>query len=339
MKIHYTGQCGEGWGWGCMGTNMVRCWREMGVWAENWMDADCIFHPIADHDFNTPFPQTPRAKVNFAMTFFESALGPNAAANAAKYDVLFVGSTWCKERCAERGIYNTEVLIQGVDRSIFKPLTNPYRELNTSDKLRIFSGGKFEFRKGQDLVIAAFREFAKVHPEAHLVCAWHNPWPRLITAELDRMSINTKVFATSQEDFFTQLLAANDIPYRQFTILPQLTHLELAREMANTDCGLFPNRCEGGTNLVLMEYAACGGIVVANWRTGHYDVKSLIDHPISSKEDEKRWAVQDSSKISRALEHVHTPWCSRPKEIPTWESAAKQVITRAEELLASHSHK
>jgi len=36
--------------------------------------------------------------------------------------------------------------------------------------------------------------------------------------------------------------------------------------------GLFPNRCEGGTNLILMEYMACGKPAIATIRTGHADI-------------------------------------------------------------------
>jgi len=35
---------------------------------------------------------------------------------------------------------------------------------------------------------------------------------------------------------------------------------------------LFPNRCEGGTNLVLCEYMACGKPVIASYSTGQKDV-------------------------------------------------------------------
>ncbi len=46
----------------------------------------------------------------------------------------------------------------------------------------------------------------------------------------------------------------------------------MARTYHNSDVGLFPNRCEGGTNLVLMEYMACGKPVVAVSTTGHADI-------------------------------------------------------------------
>ena len=44
----------------------------------------------------------------------------------------------------------------------------------------VFSGGKLELRKGQDLVIAAFKVFAQAHPEAKLMVAWQNDWPQTL---------------------------------------------------------------------------------------------------------------------------------------------------------------
>jgi len=41
---------------------------------------------------------------------------------------------------------------------------------------------------------------------------------------------------------------------------------------AKTDIGIFPNRCEGGTNLVMMEYMACGKPIIASYSSGHTDV-------------------------------------------------------------------
>ena len=46
----------------------------------------------------------------------------------------------------------------------------------------------------------------------------------------------------------------------------------MARVYRNSDVGLFPNRCEGGTNLVLMEYMACGLPAIASFGSGHKDV-------------------------------------------------------------------
>ena len=42
--------------------------------------------------------------------------------------------------------------------------------------------------------------------------------------------------------------------------------------LRRADVALFPNRCEGGTNLVAMEAAAVGVPVVLSANTGHLDV-------------------------------------------------------------------
>jgi len=58
---------------------------------------------------------------------------------------------------------------------------------------------------------------------------------------------------------------------RVINVLPR-QNAQMARLYKNTDIGLFPNRCEGGTNLVLMEYMACGKPVIASYSSGHQDI-------------------------------------------------------------------
>ena len=70
----------------------------------------------------------------------------------------------------------------------------------------------------------------------------------------------------------TRLLAENGMDVsRVVTLVPRANAL-MPRIYRNSDVGLFPNRCEGGTNLVLMEYMACGKPVVATATTGHGDI-------------------------------------------------------------------
>jgi glycosyltransferase involved in cell wall biosynthesis len=293
-----------------------------------------------------------RARVNLAVCFFEYALGPNAAANAAKYDVVFAGSTWCLDRLAERGIHNTALLIQGVDGETFKAKpprkTEHYKAGVAHGKgmkqsfyadpkpgFRIFSGGKFEYRKGQDLVIAAFREFSKTHPEAHLVCSWFNPWPDLAKQLVNKMGWDGPT--VNQSALYHAVLCAEGLRPEQFTILPQLNHADLAREMANTDAGLFPNRCEGGTNLVLMEYAALGRPVIANVLTGHADVAEAIHYQIPATADPVTgWAKQRVKDIVDRMEmakhYRHVPVPSLPYW--PWSDAAEKIVTTARKYFA-----
>lgn len=339
MKLYYADpQPGAtGYGWATCNRELKKALGQMCELVTPNDEGDATFIPMKDHDFN-PCSHW-RGRVNLAYSFFESELGPKAAKNAAQFDTVFVGSTWCKERCAERGIHNTEVLIQGVDREIFRPDRFKFYSRNEGirdGQFRIFSGGKFEYRKGQDLVIAAFREFSRAHPEAHLVCSWFNPWPAIFISFAESLGLKMADWQSrTQEQCLSVLLETSGLKPCQFTILPRLSQQDLAREMANTDCGLFPNRCEGGTNLVLMEYAACGRPVIANAETGHRDVIDLIDGITEAQINDVGWAetdIEDMVSLLRGGKIIVS------KSIPTWEAAAKQVLQRAEQLLQAKSH-
>jgi glycosyltransferase involved in cell wall biosynthesis len=105
-----------------------------------------------------------------------------------------------------------------------------------------------------------------------LVNSWYNPWPFSVQTMLSTKLIRFDPPETSYVGFVNAVLADNGIDQeRVVTLLPQPNRL-MPRVYANSDVGLFPNRCEGGTNLVLMEFMACGKPVVASNVTGHADV-------------------------------------------------------------------
>ena len=306
----------SGFGWATCNANLRAALAEHFELTER--DADVDFVPIADHALNPIC--TPTAAIRLGFTFFESPLEKQARDNSEQFDTVFAGSTWCVKRLEAAGVTNARLLIQGVDESIFHP--GPRKE---DKQFRIFSGGKCEYRKGQDLVIDAFVRFAKSNPDAHLVCAWHNPWPQLIQF---RNPSNLP-----QEQLYRMILLSQGLIERQFTILPRLTAPELAAVMQPTDIGLFPNRCEGGTNLVAMEYLACGRPIVANLATGHADLAGAAIHPIPYRLDDIGWAVQDVNDIVAAMTRARAlpiEWAERPHW--TWQATAHTVADEVERL-------
>ena len=70
------------------------------------------------------------------------------------------------------------------------------------------------------------------------------------------------------------LLAANGIDLSRVLTLGMRDNRLLPRVYHNTDVGLFPNRVEGGTNMLLMEYMACGKPAIAAFNSGHKDILS-----------------------------------------------------------------
>ncbi len=225
-----------------------------------------VLHAINDLSFHSYLNIT--GSKNIGYTFFEMEPNEKTIANSKNYNLVLTGSTWCKNKLNEYGITNAETLIQGVDPKLFFPL--PRKD---DEKLFVlFSGGKFELRKGQDLVLKAFQVLHKKYPDMILINAWYNLWPHLISSMSYSKFINFETTGNTWDEFMTHLLDINDIDRTKVISLP-ITPITKLRELYyKTDLGIFPNRGEGGTNLVLMEYMACGKPVIASYSTGHKDI-------------------------------------------------------------------
>jgi glycosyltransferase involved in cell wall biosynthesis len=249
-------------------------------------------------------------------TFFEiDRLDPDDVRRAADYyEIIVAGSTWCQKILAEHGFPHTETIIQGVDGELFHPKAPAHRKYR--DKFVIFSGGKFELRKGQDLVIKAFRVLQEKYPDVLLVNLWYNRW----RTSIETMQISPYIrFESSGNDYFqyvNHLLSINDVDLRGVVTLPPLGHHDMPEIYRDTDVGLFPNRCEGGTNLVMMEYMACGKPVIASYTSGHRDILSRKNaipatsvHPFTVQNREHkilyRWEEPDLDEIISLLEWAY----------------------------------
>lgn len=224
----------------------------------------------------TGMPNLPNLKGsnNVGYTFFENnILPPSYVENGARFfDTVVTGSSWCEEVLREHGLANVTTIIQGVDPSIF----NPYHSGKEYflDRFVVFSGGKFELRKGQDIVIRAYKVLQDRYEDAMLVNSWFNQWP----FSMNTMTASPHIrFTPASGDYVAMVnrtLAENGIDIDRVITLPLYPNIMMPRIYKNTDIGLFPNRCEGGTNLVMMEYMACGKPALASYNSGHTDVLS-----------------------------------------------------------------
>lgn len=249
-------------------------------------------------------------------TFFESPfLKPDNVERAKEYyDLIVAGSTWCRDILMEHGIRNTDVVIQGVDTDLFHPVEVERTELK--DLFMVFSGGKLELRKGQDLVIRAYKVLQDRHHDVVLVNAWYNSWDESTMTLRFSPYIRFDMPAGDYVRAIETLVYENGIdPRRVVTITPR-PHARMAEIYHTTDCGLFPNRCEGGTNLVLMEYMACGKPAIASFSSGHRDV--ITDYnavpvrslrPFALKDQKgsilEKWDDPDLEEIIEKLEWAY----------------------------------
>ena len=85
--------------------------------------------------------------------------------------------------------------------------------------------------------------------------------------------------------------------------------------MRSCDVGLFPNRAEGGTNLVAMEAIACGMPIILSNNTGHMDLTANFPcyklevqknvNPISPMDGTEGWGESSIDEIISKLEKIY----------------------------------
>ncbi len=329
-KLYYIGEPGDGYGWGVANTNLVRALGEFCevIVAPQGKQFDApAFVPVADRHL-APLRKVRAPKV-IGYCFTELPIGADAVRNAKKYDVLFAGSTWNAQRLAEKGI-KSEVLHQGIDFDRFP--VQPWKPFATAngmkDKFVIFSGGKYEFRKGQDIVAAALHHFMAVHPEAVLLAAWHNHWPQ---------SRETMRESWLLEDWNDPMAI---LPKDRVIQLPAMRNDQTPALYAQAHIGVFPNRCEAGTNLVMCEFMASGRPVIASDATGHRDVLAGAGpyYLTNGTWDAAGWFNPNVSDLIANLEHAYQNRAELPQrgldcrklvERFTWRDCAEKIAKAA----------
>jgi glycosyltransferase involved in cell wall biosynthesis len=204
------------------------------------------------------------------MVFFDTAhLAAEIIARARSLKLIVAGSEWNKRILNAYGIDHVVTVLQGIDPALFHPAPAGGW---LRDRYCVFSGGKLEHRKAQDIVLAAFRCFAARHPQALLVTAWHCPWGELARS-LDVSGLASPVpFNPGGSVDVAGWAAANGIDPAQVLDLGAVPNQHMPAILHEMDVAVFPNRGEGGTNLVAMECMACGLPVILSCNTGHLDL-------------------------------------------------------------------
>lgn len=204
------------------------------------------------------------------IAYEETRFTPEVVARARQYDRIVVHSTYNRQLLEIWGFDNVGLAFQGIDPT---EMVEAEPSGRFGDRFVIFSGGKLEFRKGQDIVLAAFRAFRQRHPDALLVTAWQNAWPEvgMTMAESPLAPKPPRILPNNMVDVKSWALE-NGADEEGFVDLGFLGRNQIAGVLADCHAAVFPNRCEGATNLVAMEAMACGVPVVLSNNTGHRDL-------------------------------------------------------------------
>lgn len=289
--------------------------------------------------------------INIGYCFFEDNIEVlNFTREAARrWDFIVAGSKWCEYHLRIGGVKNCCTILQGVDPVNFHPAPFPPEE-----RFVVFSGGKFEIRKSQDIVIAAMKVLMQRHRDVILSCNWTNQWP----FSLATMALSPFITYQHDEVNFLDLpqrtMLANGLDPQRVIAYPLADNAAMRGIFAASHVGLFPNRCEGGNNMVMCEYMACGRSVIASDGSGHADViDAEIAYPLSRYRpmvvvsEGVQSAVWEEPSLEEVIETLEQVYRHRD-ELPakgeraaaamqrlTWAGAARQFHYLAAKLAAA----
>jgi glycosyltransferase involved in cell wall biosynthesis len=187
-------------------------------------------------------------KIGFPI-FELNRFSPEEKHNLEYPDELIVCSEWAKTtvlRETNRTSDTVHVVPLGVDTGLFKPV-----ESNKAATTRFGNFGKWELRKGHDVLIQAFNKAFEPDDDVELIMSPHNFF---LTQQQTQDWIN--YYGSSK--LGSKIKIANR----------QETHEEVYNLMQMVDCGVFPARAEGW-NLEILELMACGKEIITTDCTGH----------------------------------------------------------------------
>ena len=245
-------------------------------------------------------------------------------------DELMVCSRWARDivwkntdAYANGGFLLDQVHVVplGVDAELFPPA--PVRQ---DDKTIFFNCGKWEIRKGHDILIEAFKKLTEEHDNVELWMMCSNP------------------FNSEEENARWHQL----YNYPKVKLIPRAeTQVEVYNIMSQVDCGVFPSRGEGW-NLELLEMMAAGKHVVATEYSAHTEFCTEENSyllPISDVEpavDSKwffgqgNWAKIDDTEVDMLIKlmqrfiklskgKVNKAGIKTAKKF-SWENTAREMI-------------
>lgn len=234
-----------------------------------------------------------------ALTFFEvDKLKAQEVRAMNNIDIMFVASEWAKNILIENGV-KTKIVVSplGVDPKIFNESLNELVSKD-SNKYIFLNIGKWEVRKGHDILPEIFNAAFDENDNVELWMLNHNP------------------FLSSEDNNVWLSLYKNTKLGSKIKILPRVSlHSDVAKLIALSDCGIFPARAEGWNNEVPEFFALNKPVILTNYSAHtEYATKDNsflidIDGLVPAKDDKffngfGNWANIDDKQIEQTVEHM-----------------------------------
>lgn len=214
-------------------------------------------------------------------------------------DRIFVCSNWAKDVIEDQvksQVNNVTVVPLGIDPDIFKPC-----DLPTVDKTIFGNFGKWETRKGHDVLVDIFNKAFEKDDNVLLVMMPHNFF--LNQDETNQWINKYKNSKLGDKIIFIDRQKSQKMVYNV---------------MSQIHCGIFPSRAEGW-NLEALELLACGRHLIITNATAHTEFcnkdNSLLVNMESGYEPAKdfkffdgkfEWRHIGSNEIDQFVEHMRS---------------------------------
>ena len=231
---------------------------------------------------------------SFAFPFFEINHFNQARINhLGSVDHIIVASKW-----AENIIHNhlpsasTHVVPLGVNASIFS-----YKSRQTTDKCVFFNCGKWEKRKGHDVILEMFKKAFPTEQDVELWMMCSNPF-----------------LSPKQRQEWERYYSSDS----RAKVLDRVQNqVDVANIMSATNCGLFPSRAEGW-NLELLEMMSMGKHIITTNYSAHTefcndsncdlinitDLEPADDGGVFFDGTLGEWASINSNAMSQGVEYM-----------------------------------
>ena len=258
-----------------------------------------------------------------------------------KYDHLITGSNWNKQILEDATGRDVTVIHEGIDPSIFYPAR---KSGWLPDTFKIYSAGKVEYRKAQDVVLLAFKRFSERHADARLITMWQSPFTDLANGYRGLCEKPLWLGASGKLDIKRWAYDNGVDPDKVHDVgaVPNFVVPNILREM---DVMLAPSRVESCQSLPVLEAMACGVPVIYGRHSGMLDLPKtgfeLDCRPISASTEyfmpshQIDWYEADPDQIDARLEEIYEtkdeggPWTDPSSNWVrfnrTWQIHANQL--------------
>jgi len=249
-------------------------------------------------------------------------------------DIVFVCSHWAKGVISNHD-KKSFVVPLGVDTDTFFP-KEPHDPWQST---RFINVGKWEIRKGHDVLVKAFNKAFDVQDDVELLMMNHNPF-----------------ISKEEEQEWMRLYKNSKMGDKIFFIERVENHDHVADIMRRVDCGVFMSRAEGW-NLEALELMACGKQVIITNCTAHTEFcnmkNSLLVTPKEQEEafdgiwfkGQGKWASIGDEQVEECAEHMRSVYESKKNgssivnkngietaNILTWDNTVSKMINAIEEV-------